>query len=45
MCYIGRVLRYLASLDAIQEVDKDTFTANNMCKTLATTGAQAAIYH
>lgn len=44
-CYIGRILRYPASLDAIQEVDKDTFTANNVCKTLATTGAQAPIHH
>lgn len=45
MCYIGRILRYIASLDAIQEVDKDILTANNVCKTLATAGAQAAIHH
>jgi demethylsterigmatocystin 6-O-methyltransferase len=41
----ARILRYLASIDTIQETDKDTFAANNITNTLTTIGAEAAVHH
>ncbi len=42
---LGRVLRYLASTGIIKEDAKDTYTANNITKTLAIEGNQSGIYH
>ncbi|KAJ5735535.1 O-methyltransferase B [Penicillium malachiteum] len=43
--FIGRLLRYLASYYAIQEVNKDLFTSSNISKTFAQPGFQAAVGH
>ncbi|KAH9900476.1 S-adenosyl-L-methionine-dependent methyltransferase [Xylariomycetidae sp. FL2044] len=42
---LGRVLRFLASMEMITEVGEDTFTANNVTRTLARPGFQAGIAH
>ncbi|KAJ5921469.1 S-adenosyl-L-methionine-dependent methyltransferase [Penicillium verhagenii] len=42
---LGRILRYLASYYAVEEVSKDTFTASRMSKTFADSGFQAGIGH
>ncbi|KAJ6021914.1 O-methyltransferase B [Penicillium herquei] len=43
--FVGRILRYLASYYAVQEVDKDLFTSSNISKTFSQPGFQAAIGH
>ncbi|KAL4894319.1 S-adenosyl-L-methionine-dependent methyltransferase [Aspergillus ambiguus] len=43
--FLGRLLRYLASYHAVQEVAKDTFTASNISKTFSQRGFQAAVGH
>ena len=45
MVRTGRILRYLASVDAIQEVAINTFAANNITRSLTIPGIQSAIYH
>lgn len=41
---IGRILRYMASEDMIDEVDVDTFAANKTCKWFATDEMDGAIH-
>ncbi|PWY80161.1 O-methyl transferase B [Aspergillus eucalypticola CBS 122712] len=43
--FLARILRYLASYYAVEEVSKDTFTASNISKTFAVSGHQAAVGH
>ncbi|GAQ39340.1 hypothetical protein AtubIFM55763_000145 [Aspergillus tubingensis] len=43
--FLARILRYLASYHAVEEVSKDTFTASNISKTFAVSGHQAAVGH
>ncbi|KAJ5709200.1 O-methyltransferase B [Penicillium malachiteum] len=43
--FIGRILRYLESYYAVQEVDKDFFTSSNISRTFAQPGFQAAVGH
>ncbi|PYH30554.1 O-methyltransferase [Aspergillus neoniger CBS 115656] len=43
--FMGRLLRYLASYHAVQEVAKDTFTASNISRTFSQRGFQAAVGH
>ncbi|KAL4789688.1 S-adenosyl-L-methionine-dependent methyltransferase [Aspergillus venezuelensis] len=40
---LTRILRYLASIGTIKETGKDTFTSNNITKTLTLTGAPEGI--
>lgn len=42
---LGRVLRYLASIGDVKEVDQDVFTANNITHVLAIEGFQAGVHH
>lgn len=41
----GRILRYLASVDQVQETSQDTFAANNTTKTLARPEFAGFIWH
>lgn len=41
--YAGRVLRYLASINTIEEVGKDTFEANHITRTLSQPGIEGGI--
>ncbi|EKG09545.1 O-methyltransferase family 2 [Macrophomina phaseolina MS6] len=41
---MGRILRYLASIDMIDETDKDTFTANHITKLLADPDREGGIH-
>ncbi|KAJ5281522.1 O-methyltransferase B [Penicillium angulare] len=43
--FLGRILRYLASYHAVQEVDKDLFTSSNISKTFSQPGFQAGVGH
>lgn len=42
---LGRLLRCLASLGTIKEVEMDKFTSTNITQSLATLGVQAGLYH
>lgn len=42
---IGRILRYLASVDQIRETGQDTFSANNTTRTLARPEYAGFVYH
>ena len=42
---IGRLLRYLSSIGMTKEAGKDTFTATNVTKALASPGNQAGVIH
>lgn len=41
----GRILRYLASIGAIEEVGEDKFSANSVTRNLAHAYAEAGITH
>ncbi|KAH6652311.1 o-methyltransferas-like protein [Truncatella angustata] len=43
--FLGRLLRYLASVNLIKESGEDTFTANGQTHTLAQPGYRGGIYH
>lgn len=43
--FLGRVLRYLASMKLIKETGKDQYTSTNVTKTLAVPGNTAGVYH
>ncbi|GKZ76886.1 hypothetical protein AnigIFM56816_008992 [Aspergillus niger] len=43
--FLARLLRYLASYYAVEEVSKDTFTASRISKTFSVSGHQAAVGH
>ncbi|PWY86728.1 S-adenosyl-L-methionine-dependent methyltransferase [Aspergillus heteromorphus CBS 117.55] len=43
--FLARLLRYLASFEAIKETDKDEFSYTNITKTFSQSGFQAAICH
>ena len=42
---LGRLLRFLASVGTIEEVESDKFTWSDITKTLAIPGVQAVLYH
>lgn len=41
---LGRICRYLASINMIKETGKDTFSATNITETLSDPAAQAGVY-
>lgn len=42
---LGRLLRYMASVQLISETAKDTFTGNNVSEVFANPGIQGGVYH
>ncbi|PYH92371.1 S-adenosyl-L-methionine-dependent methyltransferase [Aspergillus ellipticus CBS 707.79] len=43
--FLARLLRYLASFEAIKETDKDQFSSSNITRTFSQSGFEAAVFH